>query len=1330
MFGRCELSHWNPNCCVDHGYGHFRRNLGKPIRPAQAGFSWQRVLRAARWWGLLAAVVFGSSLSQADVVTDGTVGPRQSLSGPDMRIGAELGTTRGSNLFHSFQIFNIGSGQTATFTGPDRITNVISRVTGGKASSIDGRLRSEVGHADVFFINPAGVVFGRNAEVDVPAAFHVSTADELRFADGAVYSARDPTRSSLSMAKPESFGFLSPQPASLTVNGSQLSFKPGQTATLTGGDVTIAGTSAERRASLASSGGEIRIEAVGAAGGKVPVAAPSESPRGGRLSVKHGYIDVSGGFGRETVDLQAAQIDMIESIIAADHSGDTDSPGRISLTAQQIQVTNSDVHARVYGAGGGNEIVVDASELLIDAATAADGRSRLTTRVMPGASGTAGDIRVDVDRVSLTNGGQLSSLVEDGGEGQGGTVLLRAKERITIDGSNALDYYSGIVTTAFSPSAAAGGAVVIDSPEATLSITGGGFIQSGTVDKGHAGDIRIRVSDLDLAGGSTIDSRTMGSGVGGSMEILAKDDITVADSEVLAATLGSGNAGSITISSPAIELRDSQLSVSTYGSGQAGEIRLLAPDRVTLTEQSTIDAFSGIPETGRRLGDAGRIRIETGLLSMLDSSINVLSGNLARAGSIEVVAKRIHVDNTIAEDGTFEGKTPFDASNNAAASQVVGGDLNVTDDGLSGRVSLDASEIVLDHDSDIAISTDAGNGGSVTVRADTLRLLNGSDILAATTGPGRGGDVDVHVSGTFLIEGGQPVGTTTLSGGITTSPLILDLADRPLETGPAGTITITADRLTVGRDAQIQSISFSNAPAGPISLDVGDLEVSDGGEITASAAQAGAGAAINIRANRRIKVHDTDPNFPLQGSQISSDASGSGEGGDGGSIRIVAPVVQLEHGGEITSTGDSGAGGVINLSVSDLVLRSGAQISSSTSGAGRAGAIDIDASSVLMNGRDRGFSTGTGIFSEVTSGVRLVSIDPLVFESIPGTGNAGTVNLNVRNGIELLGGAEISTSTKSAGNAGEIAISARTLLVAGGGTTITSRAAERATGQVGSIDVTAGTVTVRDGGAVTIDADQTVDASQLAQLQANSIGLTTGELFMEGGSLSARSTGNVPASAIQVRAQDIRLLNGSAITTDSEQADAGPIQISGGTLWLTDSLITTSANGSAGDGGNITITPEFLILEGGFIQANTAASGARGGDISINTRALIASQEQLDVGGAARQTFTSGIGRNVIQAAAPGGEQGTISITSPDLDIAATLAPLSVPLGNPEELIIDLCRAVRGALASSLIEHEAGGIAPSPGAPATVSFAGERLDRILGLDEAAPKPPRGPGDQE
>src|SRR4051794_23729831 len=211
-------------------------------------------------WPLLAALLVAAPV-QAQIVTDGSVGPKVSLSGGEIEIGADLGTRRGDNLFHSFEKFGIATGQTATFTGPGAIKNVISRVTGGEISNIDGKLASKVGQADLYFLNPAGVMFGPNAKLDVPGSLHVSTAHELRFADGTRFSAPDKSGSGLTVAPPEAFGFLDQPPGYITVDQSQLQLTPGKTFSLVGGDLDLVDG-----AHLAAPSGTINLAAVTSAG--------------------------------------------------------------------------------------------------------------------------------------------------------------------------------------------------------------------------------------------------------------------------------------------------------------------------------------------------------------------------------------------------------------------------------------------------------------------------------------------------------------------------------------------------------------------------------------------------------------------------------------------------------------------------------------------------------------------------------------------------------------------------------------------------------------------------------------------------------------------------------------------------------------------------------------------------------------------------------------------------------------------------------------------------------------------------------------------------------
>jgi filamentous hemagglutinin family protein len=141
------------------------------------------------------------------VTVDGRFSPAQTLSGPNYAIGANLGKQVGGNLFHSFGQFSLVKGDTATFSGPATVSDVISRVTGGSQSSIDGAIRSTITGANFSLINPSGVIFGLNATVNVSGRFHASTADYLKMSDGAKFQATTPDGSTLSAARRRPSGF-------------------------------------------------------------------------------------------------------------------------------------------------------------------------------------------------------------------------------------------------------------------------------------------------------------------------------------------------------------------------------------------------------------------------------------------------------------------------------------------------------------------------------------------------------------------------------------------------------------------------------------------------------------------------------------------------------------------------------------------------------------------------------------------------------------------------------------------------------------------------------------------------------------------------------------------------------------------------------------------------------------------------------------------------------------------------------------------------------------------------------------------------------------------
>src|SRR5438093_7346861 len=154
----------------------------------------------------------GHSAFTPSITSDPTLPPPTSVSQAANIYNINGGAIRGTNLFHSFQFFNVGTGAIASFNGPATIANILSRVTGGQ-SMIDGQVRSTITGANLDLMNPAGVIFGPNATLNVSGSFHVTTADYLRLADNARFAAvAGPQDALLTTAPVAAFGFLSTTP--------------------------------------------------------------------------------------------------------------------------------------------------------------------------------------------------------------------------------------------------------------------------------------------------------------------------------------------------------------------------------------------------------------------------------------------------------------------------------------------------------------------------------------------------------------------------------------------------------------------------------------------------------------------------------------------------------------------------------------------------------------------------------------------------------------------------------------------------------------------------------------------------------------------------------------------------------------------------------------------------------------------------------------------------------------------------------------------------------------------------------------------------------------
>ncbi|NJK74139.1 MAG: filamentous hemagglutinin N-terminal domain-containing protein [Microcoleus sp. SU_5_6] len=159
----------------------------------------------------------------------------------------------GANLFHSFQQFGLTQGQTANFISNPNLRNILGRVVGGDASIINGLIQVTGGNSNLFLMNPAGIVFGTNSRLNVPAAFTATTATGIGFNNNWFSAAGDNNYAQL-VGNPNSFAFTNTQPGGI-VNLGNLAVREGQNLTLLGGTILSTGQ-------LSAPGGNITVAAV------------------------------------------------------------------------------------------------------------------------------------------------------------------------------------------------------------------------------------------------------------------------------------------------------------------------------------------------------------------------------------------------------------------------------------------------------------------------------------------------------------------------------------------------------------------------------------------------------------------------------------------------------------------------------------------------------------------------------------------------------------------------------------------------------------------------------------------------------------------------------------------------------------------------------------------------------------------------------------------------------------------------------------------------------------------------------------------------------------
>jgi filamentous hemagglutinin family protein len=884
------------------------------------------VMKIIPW--LLPSLFVSVPVFAEGIATDGSMGTPQTLTGNAVTIPQELGKTVGNNLFHSFSDFNINNGQAVTFTGSDSLQNVISRVSGNNPSIIDGTLKSDIKNADFYFINPHGITFNANAQVDVPAAFHVSTADKIDFGRNGVFYVDLTKDSQLSSEPPSAFGFLGNSTIGnglVDINNAHLQLKDGKIFDVVSGSINIKGkgyqddvTRESLEPTVKSTGGEVRLVAFAGPGnvslqrtdlGALALPIEDNAAYGGEISINGGYVDTSGdGAGR--VSVYGGGIVINNGELQTDNTGNTlaDKMKGINISAKNIELINSYLSSSTTNFFG-----VDRK-------------------------GNAGDITlISVESIKLNTTMNRANFIhednctvysETNTNGDGGDVIIKAKDLELVGSSVSTRSSRKMFDMANSSSTIItqgnAGNIYVDVTGSIKILTEKEFfsssdIYSTTNTNGHAGNIVINAKEIELYGGNITNSTSIYEnrdsnfylinsiltyGNAGNITVNVSDTLKLHSfmykdldnfllynfSSIDSRTFSNGNAGYTLVNARNLEIKgDSGIGVSSSSAlssfekwdnhipifvtmGNTGDVIVNVADSITMTAEMSVSS-DGINEYPLY----GYIRAET--------ETNGYSGNVTvNAKSINLTAGRISTSSN-----NFQGHdkdwNSFQTSNA---------------NGKAGKVTVKANELILDgENADVNTSTyNKILAGEIDIHVGKIKILNNASVSSGSFGidsSGQTGAIRIDVKDLNLESGG--------SISIKNEAVV----ENNPHSVPVGTIDIHAKNIIID-DALITSESTGNVNAGNIYINYYDLfKLTNKAFINATSLD-GNGGYISIKSPSGV--------LSLQNSRMATTATGAIS--NGGNIDINSDIMMLNTGSLLAST-IGGTGGNITLNLQSLV---------------------------------------------------------------------------------------------------------------------------------------------------------------------------------------------------------------------------------------------------------------------------------------------------------------------------------------------------------------------------------------------------------------------------
>ena len=1162
---------------------------------------------------------------QSNIIPDNTLGGENSRLNSNVEINGinadriDGGARRNSNLFHSFQEFNINNNQAVYFANPDGVENILTRVTGGNQSNIFGTLGVD-GAANLFLINPNGIVFGESASLDLQGSFLGTTASGLRFGEQGSFNATNPEI-----------------PGSLTVNPSALFFNQVEAS---GGIIN----KSQAAAGINPNGGEttgLRVpdgKSLLLVGGNIDF-------DGGRLRAYEGNIELASVTVPGTVGLDISgdnfSLNIPEDVERGDVSLTNQSfisvlgagGGNFTINARNLEISNSAIFAGIAENSDnpnnqGGDVNLNATGLI-----EFKGDSVINNSV--NSQGNTGDININSNSLSLTTGSQIYSDIY--GIGNAGNININARESISLQGAINIDWFIGNNDD------------VEDIKYTTISSA----VFPGYT--GNAGNIKITTGTLSINDYASIYSDTMGKGNAGSITINARDAVSLDNySEVssLVSAGGVGKGGNIQVITKNLILTNGgQLSTKVSGEGNAGNIFVEASDRVKL---------DGL--FGNNIADYSIDNVLDGIFITSSIESILVNSGTGRGGDIQINTGNLFVSNyaKISSGTTGQGNAGNITIN--ARDKVTFSEL-----GYAESAAINISQFFDEYN-----TVTVGNGGDIRIKTGELLLKDGGYISASNDGGQNAGNIFLDVRDTITFDGGASNGiksnanTTTnngsagnievktgslflTNGGYMTTALFGEgSAD---EIRSAGDIKINA-RDTVKIDGELSGLITSllngAGESGNIEIETKSFSITNDGRLFT--ATGGKGNAGNIKLT-------TESLFLDSSGFILTETLNKG---DAGTIELnVTDSILLSNSSSISSNVGveaEGKGGSININTQDLTLLDGSRMTSSLSGKGRGGDININASeSVNLSGIG-----ATGFFSGI-----------FTFTRAGASGDAGNTTVTTNN-FRITDNAAVNATTFNDGNAGNITFYANTFEATNGGQIVT---ATDSSGDAGNMNLNVKDKITLSGIGTSLRSGLFANTSPISTGEGGSILIDPRLVIIENGAgISVGSDGSGNAGDIILQAGTLQLNNGfiSAQTASTKGGNIG-LQISKLLLLRNESQITTTAGNEqfGGNGGNIDINSKFIVApqnEDSDITAN--AFSGNGGRVDIISNGIFGIETQQSLTNKSDITASSetGIsGETNINADDTSSIQNSFTELSPNIDTDAIIANSCIVRGHKKQ---------------------------------------------------------------